>query len=292
MPVLVILRLPTTRWKRIMAIVFFTARLIISPVSIVRMIYWVDESTTQDLTYNLFPYMIASLLVATLEILSACILYGRPLFEVLETGFSMSQHSQSSRPSSTEYGLYSRGTWPYTQIKSLEDLLTGNQTEYKANVEASGLYGKKSETGSDSEHIHVSCQVDVSSATPVGARRDWVNRIKIPSMSSDSKPYSGFEDVPPPLLLEKSLPPTPQIQKGTYLLPWLRYSRWPKVSDLFCPGARRIASGSFWQSTVVRLVSGKPTPESLDCGNFSVYDGEAEYRDGITWESISFPIAN
>ena len=172
--------------------------------------YWLKGSTTQDVTYDLYPFAICSVAVAALEILTACVLYMRPLFEILETGFSLRPPLSPLRADSPKFGPYSRGTWPFTRLSSFDEYLTHRGAGYEAKVQAGFYIEEKSPTGSE-DHIHISKRVDIQMSYPPIARKMQFNRAQIPSMStnpsvSDSSPS-----------LDKTLPSTPTIERGTFL---------------------------------------------------------------------------
>jgi hypothetical protein len=146
--------------------------------------------------------------VAALEILAACVLYVRSLFEILETGFSMSARMQPVRTDRPEFGPYSKGTWPFTYVSTVEEHLTGRGgTGYEARVQAAVYDVEKIVTGSH-EHIFVSKQVDVQTSSSPNARREYFNRI--PSMGI----YANTSH--PAAWMDKDLPSLPSVFNGTY----------------------------------------------------------------------------
>ena len=173
--------------------------------------YWLQASASSNVTYNLYPFTIWTVAVAALEILAACVLYMRPLFAVLETGFCSIYPPSPGRMNSPKLGPYSKdSSWPFTRMSSIDEDLTGRGTSYEAKVQASFDDAEKSPAGSD-EHIHVSRQIDIRTTYP------HFDRVHVRSANTESR----FPD--PDALLDRELPPTPRVpspdfQRATFLL--------------------------------------------------------------------------
>jgi hypothetical protein len=110
----------------------------ILPASAARIYYWIVDTHTTGITYDIFTYMIATMVVCALEILAGCILYLQPLFETLESGFmwggDLRRRGQTFLPT-VNFGA--RGTLPFTKMRNPldEDMLTGQHTAYSVRAE-------------------------------------------------------------------------------------------------------------------------------------------------------------
>jgi len=149
-------------------------------------VYWLEGSTSKNVMYDLYPFAICTVTVAALEILAACVLYMRSLFEILETGFSTSPPTSPSRlDTAPTFGLYSKGTWPLTHVSTVDEHLTGRMAGYEAKISATFYDEERSPAGSK-EHIHVSQQVDIRMSYPRAALTDYYERARAPSIYTDS----------------------------------------------------------------------------------------------------------
>jgi hypothetical protein len=121
---------------------------------------WYSGNATTDPSYSLYPFAIWIVVLGTLDTLSACVIYVPAVFEVLELGFTAVPLGKAARSRNANIGLYSKGSWPFTHVSTLDEILTNRGASYQIRIEA-GPYHEEVLPQGGSKHIHISEKVRI-----------------------------------------------------------------------------------------------------------------------------------
>lgn len=149
------------------------------PASICKVVFWIRSQDFQDPTFDLWPVAICTQTVLCLSILSACVLYLRPFFETLESGWMRvddirrrtKQHLYGSDSYHLDSGPFGSSAKARTNAQEALTKLSGGRNE---TTVMAGRLGEGLETAcqdSDTQVIRETLEFGVDASSPIAASR-------------------------------------------------------------------------------------------------------------------------
>ena len=115
LPVLVLYSLQTSRGRKANAVIAFSGRLFIIPVTVLRLTYIFSSSNSSDATFDAFGTALTTEIATAFSIIFACISFTKPFLDSIETGqLACRVRQASTRTPNLVKGQHTRLTYAKT----------------------------------------------------------------------------------------------------------------------------------------------------------------------------------